>query len=129
MTRDEILRENLVALLTGEHARMAFERAVEEFPIARMNEPFPNAAYTPWHLLEHLRLAQEDILDFIRNPNYKERPWPEGYWPAKTKKGAAAAWKKTVDGFKKDLSALMQMIGGELALVSFVAAFFREYSS
>ena len=110
MNRNETLRENLVALLTGEHARMSFERAVEEFPVEKINTPFPKADYTPWHLLEHLRLAQEDILDFCRNPHYKERKWPEGYWPAKSKKATTAAWNKTINGFQKDLKDIVSIV-------------------
>ena len=104
MKRDEILRENLLALLTGEHARMSFENAVRDFPIDRINESFPNADYTPWDLLEHIRLAQEDILDFIKNPDYKERKWPEDYWPEKGKEATPADWRKTIRDFQRDFN-------------------------
>ena len=89
MKRDEILRENLLALLTGEHARTSFKDVVAEFPMDRINENPPNADYTPWALLEHIRIAQEDILDFIRNPDYQEKEWPNDYWPRKGKKAGS----------------------------------------
>ena len=110
MKQDEILRENLTALLTGEHARMPFEDVVGDFPMGKINEKFPNADYTPWHLLEHIRRCQEDILDFCRNPDYQEKEWPQDYWPAKGKKATAADWQKTVNGFKKDFKALEKIV-------------------
>ena len=110
MDKDEVLRENLLLLLTGETARMSFDDAVADFPMARINETFPNADYTPWHLLEHIRRAQEDILDFIKNPNYQEREWPKDYWPAKGEKTTAAGWKKTVDSWRRDFKELEDMV-------------------
>ncbi|MFH1382648.1 MAG: DinB family protein [Chloroflexota bacterium] len=110
MNEDKILRENLLALMTGEHSRTSFENVVREFPSNRINENFPNADYSPWDLLEHIRLAQEDILDFIKNPNYRERGWPAGYWPKKGKKATPADWKKTIDDFKRDFKELQNLI-------------------
>ncbi len=110
MSQDEVLRENLAALLTGEYARMPFEDAVKDFPLERINENFPNADYTPWDLLEHLRIAQWDILDFIKNPDYKYLKWPDDYWPKKGKKATAANWEKSVNGFKKDFQELEEMV-------------------
>jgi hypothetical protein len=110
MKRDEILRENLLALLTGEHARMFFKDAVDEFPMDKINDNFPNADYTPWALLEHIRIAQKDILDFIKNPNYQEKEWPKDYWPQKGKKASGADWGKTINGFKRDFKELEHII-------------------
>ncbi len=110
MSKDKVLRDNLLLLLTGETARMSFEDAVAAFPMDRINDNLPNADYTPWHLLEHIRLAQEDILDFIKNPNYKERRWPQDYWPAKTKKATPAEWKKSVESWQKDFKELEDMV-------------------
>ena len=110
MSQDEILRENLLALLTGEHARMSFEDTILDFPMNRINENLPNADYTPWDLLEHIRLAQEDILDFIKNPGYKYKKWPDDYWSEKGKKATPSNWKKTVSGFKRDFSELEEMV-------------------
>lgn len=110
MSQDKILRKNMLALLTGEYARMSFEDAVAEFPMRRINENFPNADYTPWDLLEHIRIAQEDILDYIKNPKYKERAWPSDYWPPKGKKASPADWKKTISDFKRDFKELRDMV-------------------
>ncbi|MFH1032534.1 MAG: DinB family protein [Chloroflexota bacterium] len=110
MSQAKILLENLLALLTGEHAHMSFEDVVRDFPIDRINEKLPNADYSPWALLEHIRLAQEDILDFIKNPNYVYRKWPDDYWPRKSKKATPADWNKTVNGFEKDFKELEEMV-------------------
>jgi hypothetical protein len=110
MSRDETLRENLLALLTGEMARMPFEDVVGEFPMGRINENFPNADYTPWALLEHLRTAQQDILDFIKNPDYSEKDWPKDFWPPAGKKATPADWKKSISDFEKDSKALEDIV-------------------
>ena len=110
MNQDEILRYNLLALLTGMSARTSFDDCVRNFPMNRINENFPNADYTPWDLLEHTRLAQEDILDFIKNPEYKHREFPKDYWPPKGKQITPADWEKTVNGYKKDLENLENMV-------------------
>jgi hypothetical protein len=110
MKRDEILRENLSALLTGEYARASFREVVDEFPMDRINEKFPNADYTPWALLEHLRIAQEDILDFIRNPDYREKEWPKDYWPGAGEKATPTAWKKSIRNFESDFAELEKII-------------------
>ena len=110
MKKDEILRENLLALLTAEYSRESLEDIVGEFPMNKINENFPNADYTPWALLEHIRLAQEDILDFIKNPNYQEREWPKDYWPRKGKKATPADWRKTINDFEKDFKELENIV-------------------
>jgi hypothetical protein len=96
--------------MAGEAAYMPFKEVVKDFPIDKINEKFPNADYTPWALLEHLRLAQEDILDFIRNPEYKYRKWPEDYWPVKTKKATPANWKKSIRDFEKAFEDLGDLV-------------------
>ncbi len=106
MNQDEMLRENLLTLLSGKSARTSFDNCVRNFPMDRINENFPEADYTAWHLLEHIRLAQEDILDFIKNPDYKYREWPKDYWPQKGREGSPADWEKSVSGFKRDFEEL-----------------------
>ena len=76
---DTALREQLLHLLRGGNAHLSFDEAVADFPMDAINRRPPNVPYTPWHLLEHLRLAQWDILDFIRNPQYQELKWPDDY--------------------------------------------------
>lgn len=103
------LRHLLVELLKGEETHMGFEEAVKDFPEDRINEFPPNVEYTPWHLLEHLRITQWDILDFIRNSNYKYIKWPDDYWPPKNRKATKKDWNKTVKDCLTDLKELMEM--------------------
>ena len=88
---------------------MTFEDAVAGFPMKHINTRPPNIAYSPWHLLEHMRLAQRDILDYIRDHDYRAPKWPDAYWPPVEEKADAKAWKKTVDAFLRDRTALEKL--------------------
>ncbi len=104
------IRDELIFLLTRGNAHMSFEEAVADFPDDAMNTRFPNGEYTPWHLLEHMRLTQWDILDFIRNPEYQEREWPADYWPPRDKRAAREDWDNTIRGFLSDRHALEALV-------------------
>lgn len=106
---DALLREQLRTLLQGGQAHMTFNEAVADFPRASMNARAPHVHYTPWHLLEHLRIAQWDILEFIRNPQHVSPSWPEGFWPAEDSQADEAAWERTLASFRADLAALQQI--------------------
>jgi hypothetical protein len=110
MDSDKILREHLLSLLKGGNAHMPFEDAVKNYPQDKINEKFPNGEYSSWHLLEHIRRTQNDILEFIISPNYKDKQWPEDYWPERSEKAAQKDWDNTVTLFKKDLQALEDII-------------------
>ncbi len=110
MNDDSIVREQLLALLRGGNAHMTFESAVSDFPEEHLNTPPPSVPYTPWHLLEHLRIAQWDILEFIRDPNHKSPNWPEGYWPERDEKADPSKWDETVQAFRRDLQALQEIV-------------------
>ena len=103
---DQILRREVLHLLRGGNAHMSFRDAVRSFPMEHINTKFPQGTYTPWHLLEHLRLAQWDILDFIRNPNYKDREWPREYWPAPDQQATKEDWQHTIARFEADAKSL-----------------------
>jgi DinB superfamily len=110
MKADQILRDQLLALLKGENAHMPFARAVSGFPLEEINRRLPNASYTVWHLLEHLRIAQWDILEFVRNPNHVSPDFPAGYWPAADETATPGRWKKTIRGFRADLEAMKELV-------------------
>lgn len=110
MDMDTVVREELLHLLRGGNAHLSFDDAVADFPMDAINRRPPNVPYTPWHLLEHLRLAQWDILDFVRNPNYREMKWPEDYWPAPDAEADAAAWEGTLAAFRADLKAVEDLV-------------------
>jgi DinB family protein len=85
---------------------MTFDDVVADFPMKHINTRPPNVPYTPWHLLEHMRIAQRDILDYIKDPDYRLPTWPDDYWPGADVEADAKAWKKTVAGFRRDRAAL-----------------------
>jgi len=110
MTDSEILRMELIALIDGLGARMPFEDAVADFPPDAMNRLPPNVPYTPWHLLEHLRLTQADILDYIRNRAYLEPGWPDAYWPSPDASATPEQFAQSVEGFRADQAALHDLV-------------------
>jgi hypothetical protein len=108
--RDASLREHLVQLLTGGQAHATFDKAVKDLPVALRGKRPKGAEHSPWEVLEHLRIAQWDILDFSRNPNYRHLPWPEGYWPATPAPPEAKAWDKSARAFRRDLKAMCALV-------------------
>ena len=107
---DTRLRHELRALLLKRNAHLSFEDVIEAFPIAAINERPPNTPYTFWHLVEHLRIAQADILDFIHNPHYQARDWPEGYWPDTAATATGDQWHASIDAFQRDRAALVALV-------------------
>jgi hypothetical protein len=89
---------------------MSFDQAVADFPIERINSLPPNVSYTPWHLLEHIRIAQWDILEFTRDPDHVSPRWPEGYWPSPDEQADEVKWETTISDFRADLRALQDMV-------------------
>jgi hypothetical protein len=110
MDQEQLIRKQLVTLLNSEEAHMCFAEAVADFPAEFMNTRPPNVSYTPWHLLEHMRLAQWDILDFIRNPKYVAPEWPAGYWPPTDSEADPIAWHNTIKQFESDRRALQNLV-------------------
>ena len=101
------MRRQLAKLLTGRQAHMTFDEAVAEFPAWAMNQRAPNVAYTPWHILEHLRITQWDMLHYIQDPTGHVSPeWPIGYWPALDAETDEAGFQQTIEQFRDDLLAL-----------------------
>ncbi len=103
------LREQIVALLRGGNAHMSFDEAIADFPMERINEVPAHGLYSAWHVLEHMRRTQRDILNFITDPKYQEGTWPDDYWPAKDAQVEAAGWQTTVDAFRTDHAALVAL--------------------
>jgi DinB superfamily len=107
---EQHIRAQLVNLLSVAQAHMTFEDAVKNFPPDKMNTRPQGVEYTFWHLLEHLRICQWDILDYCRNPQYKEMEWPREYWPARDAMTDTAGWQRTIDQFLADRAALVAMV-------------------
>ena len=106
----DILRRQLVELIDARGAHMPFDAAVADFPAGGMNVVVPNGVYTPWHLLEHIRFAQADILDYIRNRSYLAPTWPDNYWPARDAQATAPDFAATIEGYRADRSALRELV-------------------
>ena len=110
MKQDDVIREQLVALLRGGNAHVNFDQAVDGFPMGKINAQPPSLPYTPWRLLEHIRLAQQDILDFIRDPAYVSPEWPAGYWPSQGEAADETRWRQTVEEFRADRRELEKIV-------------------
>jgi hypothetical protein len=113
MTNDKALREHLVKLLKGGEAHADFKKVIEDFPAELRGKTPKGADHSAWELLEHLRIAQWDILDFSCNPDYKARKWPEGYWPGTAAPPDEKAWDKSVRAFQKDLKTMCELVSDE----------------
>ena len=104
----KVLRKQLADALAWHDAHADFERTANVPVEARGRKP-RGLPYSPWQLLEHLRLSQRDILEFCRNPRYVEQRWPEDYWPKSEAPSDAGAWDASVAGFQRDRAALQQL--------------------
>ncbi|HET8523587.1 MAG TPA: DinB family protein [Thermomicrobiales bacterium] len=109
MTSERAIRDQIVALLQGGNAHMTFDEAVADFPLSSINTRPPHVPYTPWHLLEHLRITQRDILDFIAAGQYEEPRWPDDYWPDQDVTANEQSWQETIRQFREDLTALIAL--------------------
>ena len=107
------LRNHLVNLLKSKGAHVDFETTVANFPIDEINTRISNIPYTPYQVVEHMRIAQWDILEFSRNPNYISLKFPEGYWPGKELTANENDWNKSLDAFREDLQQLIDLVKDE----------------
>jgi hypothetical protein len=112
VSKDELnsLRKHLLELLDGGGAHAKFADVIKGLPPKLRGAKPTNFPHSPWMLLEHLRIAQHDILEFSRNPKHVSPPWPTGYWPKTAVPPNAAAWKKSVKQFHKDLKAMQALV-------------------
>lgn len=109
---DKALRKQLVTLLKGGEAHAKFEDVITDLP-AKLRGTKPDGfPHSPWMLLEHLRIAQWDILEFCRNAKHKSPKWPDEYWPKTEAPPTPAAWDKSVTTFKQDAQAMQDLIAG-----------------
>lgn len=105
------VRKELRELIEGGNAHLSFDDAVRDLP-ARLRGRRPEGLpYSAWELLEHMRITQHDILEFIRDPKYESPPWPEGYWPGAPEPPDEKAWKGSLAALHADRRALLELIG------------------
>jgi hypothetical protein len=106
----QTLRDQLVKILEGRGAHADFDQAVANFPAALRGVRPHGAPHSAWELLEHLRIAQWDMLEFSRNPQHVSPDWPSGYWPEKPEPPDAHAWEKTIAAFRVDNEAMRKLV-------------------
>jgi hypothetical protein len=104
------LREHVIYLLDGGGAHAKFDDVVKDIPEALRGVKPERLPHSAWMLLEHLRLAQWDILEFSRNSKYKSPKWPEGYWPQTAAPPSAVAWTKSIQQFRRDAKAMEELV-------------------
>ena len=109
-SQDKALREHLVYLLKGGGAHAAFDDIIEKVPAKQRGAKASGLPHTPWMLLEHLRIAQWDILEFSRNPKHGSPEWPAGYWPEESAPPSPSCWDDSVKSFHADLKAMQKLI-------------------
>jgi hypothetical protein len=110
MKENQAIRKELLALLKGGNAHMNFDEAVADFPLKEINREVPNGNYTVWHLLEHMRIAQWDILRFVVDPKHVSPEFPGGYWPKLDATTTPSQWKKTIEKIKADTEAVEKLV-------------------
>jgi len=106
MDRDAALRDQVARYLTWDDAHAGFDAAVKGVAARFRGAAAPGFPHTLWQLLEHLRVAQRDILDFCVAPKYEEMKWPDDYWPKATAPGSDADWDRSIAAFRKDRDEL-----------------------
>jgi hypothetical protein len=112
-SHDDSLRQHLIKLLKEGEAHATFDAAVRGVPVELRGKLPAGAEHSPWQVLEHLRIAQWDILEFARDSKHKSPDFPSGYWPAKPEPPSEKAWEKSADAFRADLQALRDLIADE----------------
>ena len=104
------LRRHLIDLLDGGNAHARFDDAIKGLPPDLRGAKPANYPHSPWMLLEHMRLAQWDILEFSRNSKHVSPQWPKGYWPKTEAPPSGKAWQKSVSDFRSDLQAMQDLV-------------------
>lgn len=107
---DRALRDHLLWLLGSDHAHVGFERAIGGLPRELRGRRPAGLPHSPWELLEHLRLAQWDILEFSRGPDHVSPEWPAGYWPPAAEPPDGGAWERSLAAFRADLQAMRDLV-------------------
>ena len=108
--KDKALREHVLYLLDGGGAHAKFDEVVADIPPKLLGQKPAGLPHSLWMLLEHLRIAQRDILEFSRNPKHASPKWPEGYWPAAEASPSAVGWSASVEKFRQDLKAMQDLV-------------------
>ena len=109
MSTSRLIREHLARVLSWEDAHTSFDSAVSGLPEPLRGTQPAGLPYSPWQLVEHLRITQHDILDFCTNPGYRELSWPDDYWPQSAAPQRSSTWTHSIRQFRRDRAALQQL--------------------
>ncbi len=107
---DESIRKHVLSLLRGGNAHISFDNFVADFPVDACGRKIEGLPYTAWQVLEHMRIAQWDILEFSRDASHKSPKFPKGYWPKPDELGNAALWNETVERFREELKQMEELV-------------------
>jgi hypothetical protein len=110
MTHDQALRDHLLYLLRGGGAHLNFDAAIADLQVALRGVKPTGIPHSPWRLLEHMRIAQWDILEFSRNSKHVSPKFPDGYWPAADAPPDEVAWDRSTAAFRADLQAMCDLV-------------------
>jgi hypothetical protein len=109
-SRDKALRDHVIFLLKGGGAHAGFDDTLRDWPLQFAGIKVAKFPHTAWMLLEHIRLAQWDILEFSRNSKYVSPKWPEGYLPESVAPPNEAAWEASMDACRKEMQAMERLV-------------------
>jgi hypothetical protein len=110
MAESDAVRQHVLDLLRGRNAHADFDTVLADFPSRLRGVKPPGAAHSAWQVLEHMRIAQSDILEFSRDSKHKSPPWPEGYWPKNEAPPTAASWNNSLRSFRADWKAMAKLV-------------------
>ena len=110
MDNDRALRDHLQYLLRGGGGHLNFEAAIADLPSELRGAKPPDVPHTPWRLLEHMRIAQWDILEFCRSPDHVSPEFPDGYWPDGDAPLDSTAWEQSIEAFRDDLQGMQKLV-------------------
>jgi len=110
---NKLLSEHLLYVLRGGGAHLSFDDFVADFPPELCNRRIEGLPYSAWQVLEHMRLAQWDILEFSRNPNHISPAFPVGYWPDPSQLGTPELWEESIRGFRHDLNEMEKLVADD----------------
>ena len=109
-TKRNPLRDHLNDLLGKGHAHVAFDNAIADWPPELRGAKPPGQPFTPWRLLEHIRISQWDIVEFTKSAKHVSPDWPADYWPASDAPPHEAAWDSSIAQVKRDLRAMQRLV-------------------
>ena len=107
---DQAVRKHILNLLKGGGAHLSFEQAVAGLPDDVRGAKVEGVSHTPWRLLEHMRIAQRDILEFSRNAEHVSPEFPDGYWPEGDEPPVSGSWDRSLAEFRADLQAMIDLV-------------------